>query len=44
VLAKCASKYDPATHEMTMPDGSKKKVGAAASGGPYQTETKPVSY
>jgi cytochrome c-type biogenesis protein CcmE len=52
VMAKCASKYDPATHEMTMPDGSKKKVGEAPAGpsntSPYPSEkgaeTKPASY
>lgn len=30
VMAKCASKYDPATHEMVLPDGSRVK----ASGDP----------
>jgi hypothetical protein len=45
-MAKCASKYDPATHEMTMPDGSKKKVGEAPAASPAKpgAETKPASY
>lgn len=44
VMAKCASHYDPATHEMSMPDGSKKKVGEAPSPAKPGAETKPASY
>lgn len=28
VMAKCASKYDPATHEMVLPDGSRVKASS----------------
>lgn len=31
VFAKCSSKYDPATHELTLPDGTKAKAGGAPS-------------
>ncbi|MFO0553757.1 MAG: cytochrome c maturation protein CcmE [Polyangiaceae bacterium] len=32
VMAKCASKYDPETHEMVMPDGTRVKASAAPAG------------
>jgi cytochrome c-type biogenesis protein CcmE len=30
VLAKCASKYDPKTHEMTLDDGTKVKAAPSS--------------
>jgi cytochrome c-type biogenesis protein CcmE len=35
VMAKCASKYDPQTHEMVMPDGTRTKASTDATGGVY---------
>lgn len=32
VMAKCASKYDPETHEMVMPDGTRTPATAGANG------------
>jgi cytochrome c-type biogenesis protein CcmE len=40
VMAKCASKYDPATHEMVMPDGS--RVKATSTGSPRPTDGEPI--
>lgn len=34
VFAKCSSKYDPETHELTLPDGTKAKTGGAPSAAP----------
>lgn len=35
VMAKCASKYDPETHEMQSPDGSQMKSFSSANPGGY---------
>jgi cytochrome c-type biogenesis protein CcmE len=46
VMAKCTSKYDPATHEMVMPDGTRVKTGAPNSpetGSPEALPTEPAA-